>query len=80
MARVISEAVGVSAYVPWERYADGQTWELERGVDFAQDAELARAAVRAWARRRGWAAKTSVPRTGVLRVRVVRDRGLRCSV
>lgn len=79
MARVISESVGVSAYVPWERYADGQTWELERGVDFSQDAEHARAAVRAWARRRGWVARTSVPRPDVLRIRVVRDMGLRCT-
>jgi hypothetical protein len=79
VARVISESVGISGYIPWDRYADGQTWELTQGTDFTQDAERARAAVRAWARRRGWVAKTSVPAPGVLRLRMVRDRGSRCS-
>ena len=79
MARVIESDVGGSPYVPWERFADGQVWELTRGQDFVQTPEAARHAVRAWARRRGWVAHTSVISPDVLRVRVVRDGGLRAT-
>lgn len=79
MARVIETEVGGSPYVPWERFADGQAWELRRGTDFVQPAERARYAVRAWARRRGWVAHTSVVSPDVLQVKIVRTRGLQAS-
>ena len=79
MARVIESDVGGSPYVPWEKYADGQVWELRRSQDFTQTPEAARHAVRAWSRRRGWVAHTSVVSPDVLRVKIVRKRGLRGS-
>lgn len=79
VARVIQTPIGSAPYVPWQDYADGQTWELRQGEDFRQDAEHARAAVRAWARRRGLVVRTSVPAPDRLRVQVVSGQGLRGS-
>ena len=77
MARVIGSDVGGSPYVPWERFSDGQAWRLQRGEDFTQSADRARYAVRAWARRRGWVAHTSVVSPDVLHVRIDRNPRLR---
>jgi hypothetical protein len=54
--------------VPWASFADGQVWELRRGIDFDQDAQRARRAAMAWATRNGFRVHTSVLTPGVLRV------------
>lgn len=70
MARVVDGGAGASSRVPWEQWADGQTWELRRGEDFEQDVVRARRAVVAWANRRGRTAHTSVVDADTLRVKI----------
>jgi hypothetical protein len=72
---VVEDGVGVSRRVPWDAYADGRVWELERGLDYDQDDEHARRAAKAWAYRRGAEFRTSVPSPGRLRVQFVDHLG-----
>jgi len=55
---------GRAPIYPWDRWLDGQVWELEHGQDFTLDRESFRRAAQVIARRRGLTLKTSVPRGG----------------
>ncbi len=46
-------------YYPWDQWADGSTWELTRGVDFAVETEIMRVIVLSYARRHGMRATTN---------------------
>lgn len=67
---MVTGAVGISPRIDWEQWADGRTWELQRGEDFEQSASNARRAVIAWANRRQLAIRTSVPDPDTLRIQI----------
>lgn len=58
---------------PWSEWLNGQSWEIERGVDFHIDDASLRAAVSSAARSRGLKARVAFQSDGVYVITAAKD-------